>query len=249
MLHEEILKKQLIDTTIQTLKENIIEGKVTEFRIDQDGLIRFQDRICVPNDVTLKNKILQEAHSSLYTIHPGSTKMYKDIKEIFWWNNMKREIAQFVAECDICQRVKAEHQRPGGLLQPLSIPVWKWEEIGMDFIIGLPRTPSGYDSIWVIIDRLTKSAHFLPVKRTYPLEKYAKLYIQEIVSLHGVPVKLVSGREPRFVSHFWKSLHKALGTSLDFSTAYHPQTDGQTERVNQIIEDMLRACVLEFKGA
>lgn len=119
----------------------------------------------------------------------------------------------------------------------------------MDFIVGLPRTPSGNDSIWVILDRLTKSAHFLPVKRTYSLEKYAKLYIHEIVSLHEVPTKIISDRDPRFVSHFWKSLHKALGTCLDFSTAYHPQTDGQTERVNQIIEDMLRACVIEFKGA
>ncbi|WVZ80573.1 hypothetical protein U9M48_028039 [Paspalum notatum var. saurae] len=146
-LQDEILQKQTIDTNLQNLKKGILEGKLAEFRIDQDGLIRFQNRLCVPNDVTLRRKILQEAHSSPYTIHPGSTKMYKDIKSTYWWNNMKREIAQFVTECDICQQIKAEHQRPTGLLQPLLVPVWKWEEIGMDFIHGLPRTPSGNDSI------------------------------------------------------------------------------------------------------
>jgi hypothetical protein len=119
----------------------------------------------------------------------------------------------------------------------------------MDFILGLPRTPSGNDSIWVIVDRLTKSAHFIPIKKTFSLEKLDKLYIQEIVSLHGVPLRIVSDRDARFVSRFWQSLQKALGTKLDFSTAYHPQTDGQTERVNQILEDMLRSCALEFQGA
>jgi hypothetical protein len=119
----------------------------------------------------------------------------------------------------------------------------------MDFILGLPRTPSGNDAIWVIVDRLTKSAHFIPIKKTFSLEKLAKLYIQEIVSLHGVPLRIVSDRDARFVSRFWQSLQKALGSKLDFSTAYHPQTDGQTERVNQILEDMLRSCALEFQGA
>nr|AAL79340.1 Putative 22 kDa kafirin cluster; Ty3-Gypsy type [Oryza sativa]AAM48279.1 Putative 22 kDa kafirin cluster; Ty3-Gypsy type [Oryza sativa Japonica Group]AAP53268.1 retrotransposon protein, putative, Ty3-gypsy subclass [Oryza sativa Japonica Group] len=147
------------------------------------------------------------------------------------------------------KRVKAEHQRPAGLLQPLSIPLWKWEEISMDFVQGLPTTPAGNDSIWVIVDRLTKSTHFLPVKRNFSLKKLAKLYVKEIVSLHGVPVRIVSDRDTRFLSKFWKSLHRAPGTKLDFSTAYHPQTDGQTERVNQIIEDMLRSCILEFKGS
>lgn len=159
---------------------------------------------------------------------------------------MKRDIAEFVACCDVCQRIKAEHQRPAGLLQPLQIPQWKWEEIGMDFITGLPRTKTGYDSVWVIIDRLTKVAHFIPVKTTYKGDKLAELYMARIVCLHGVPKRIVSDRGSQFTSHFWASLHDALGTHLNFSTAYHPQTDGQTERVNQILEDMLRACALEF---
>ncbi len=248
-LEENILEKQRDDSELQKAKKNIEEGNVSEFPIDHNGAIHFKDRLCVPNDPKLKQKILEEAHTSPYSIHPGSTKMYHDIKRSFWWNNMKSEIAKFIAECDICQRIKAEHQRLAGLLQPLSIPLWKWEEISMIFVQGLPTTPTGNDSICVIVDRLTKSAHFIPVKRIFSLKKLAKLYVKEIVSLHGVPVRIVSGRDTRFLSKFWKSLHKALGTKLYFSTAYHPQTDGQTERVNQIIDDMLRSCILEFKGS
>ena len=139
---------------------------------------------------------------------------------------MKREIAEFVARCDVCQRVKAEHQRPAGLLQPLPIPEWKWEEVGMDFITGLPRTQTGCDFIWVIIDRLTKVAHFIPVKTKYGGNKLAELYMDRIVCLHGVPKRIVSDRGSQFTSKFWQSLHEALGTRLNFSTAYHPQTDG-----------------------
>jgi hypothetical protein len=113
--------------------------------------------LCVPNVQSIRELILKEAHESAYSIHPGSEKMYQDLKKKFWWFGMKREIAEHVAICDSCQRIKAEHQRPAGLLQPLRIPQWKWDEIGMDFIVGLPRTRAGYDSIWVVVDRLTKS--------------------------------------------------------------------------------------------
>jgi hypothetical protein len=140
--------------------------------------------------------------------------------------------------------VKAEHQRPAGLLHPLKIPEWKWEDIGMDFIVGLPRTSAGYDSIWVIVDRLTKVAHFITVKTTYSGAKLVELYMAQIVCLHGVPKKIVSGRGSQFTSRYWKKLHESLDTRLNFSSAYHPQTDGQTERTNQVLEDMLRACAL-----
>jgi hypothetical protein len=139
---------------------------------------------------------------------------------------MKREIAEHVAICDSCQRIKAEHQRPAGLLQPLRIPQWKWDEIGMDFIVGLPRTRAGYDSIWVVVDRLTTSAHFIPVKTSYSSAVLAELYMSQIVYLHGVPKKIVSDRRTQFTSHFWHQLHEALGTHLNFSSAYHPQIDG-----------------------
>ena len=162
---------------------------------------------------------------------------------------MKRDIAKFVEQCLICQQVKIEHQRPSSLLKSLVIPEWKWERISMDFVVGLPRSQRGNDAIWVIVDRLTKSAHFLPIRRTHSLEKLAELYVNEIVRLHGVPVSIVSDRDPRFTSSFWKSLHRAMGTKLTFSTAFHPQTDGQSERTIQTLEDMLRACILDFKGS
>jgi hypothetical protein len=171
--------------------------------------------------------------------------MYQDLKRRFWWYGMKRKIAEYVARCDSCQRINAENLRPAGLLQPLQIPQWKWDEIGMDFIVDLPRTRAGYDSIWVVVDRLTKAAHFIPVKTTYNSAVLAELYMTQIVCLHGIPKKIVSNRGTQFTSHFWQQLHEALGTHLKFSSAYHPQTDGQTKRTNRILEDMLRACALQ----
>ncbi|GKC61002.1 putative reverse transcriptase domain-containing protein [Tanacetum coccineum] len=148
--------------------------------------------------------------------------------------------------CLTCAKVKAEQQKPSGLLQQLKIPVWKWERIIMNFVSGLPRMPSGYDMIWVIVDRLTKSAHFLPMKKMDSMEKLTRLYLKEIVCRHGVPVLIISSRDSHFTSNFWRSLQEALGTNLDISTAYHPQTDGQSERTIQTLKDMLRACVIDF---
>ncbi|XP_073129392.1 uncharacterized protein [Henckelia pumila] len=143
-------------------------------------------------------------------------------------------------------KVKVEHQMPAGLLKPLPIPTWKCEDVTMDFEIGLPITQRRTNSIWIIVDRLTKSAHFLPVRNNFTMNQYAELYIREVVRLHGVPARIVSDRDPRFTSNFWKSLHHGLGTKLDFSTAFYPQTDGQSERVIQILEDLLRACMIDF---
>jgi hypothetical protein len=171
--------------------------------------------------------------------------MYKDLKTQYWCG-MKRDVTEYVALCDTCQRVKAELQRSAGFLQPLKIPEWKWEEIRMDFIVGLPRTQAGYDSIWVIVDRLTKVAHFIPVKTTYSSAKLAELYVSRIVCLHGVLKKIVSDRGSQFTSKFWDKLHESMDTKLNFSLAYHPQTDGQTERTNQILEDILRVCALNY---
>ncbi|GJU79146.1 putative reverse transcriptase domain-containing protein [Tanacetum coccineum] len=172
--------------------------------------------------------------------------MYQDLKKLYWWPNMKAEIATYVSKCLTCAKVKAEHQKPSGLLQQPEIPEWKWEKITMDFVSGLPRTPSGYDSIWVIIDRLTKSAHFLPMKKTDNIEKLAQLYLKEIVCKHGVPTSIISDRDSLFTSRFWKSLQEAMGTQLDMSTAYHPEIDGRSARTIQTLEDMLRACVIDF---
>ncbi|GJU95191.1 putative reverse transcriptase domain-containing protein [Tanacetum coccineum] len=161
----------------------------------------------------------------------------------------------FIAYCDaskkglgavLMQREKAEHQRPSGLLVQPKIPEWKWDNITMDFVTKLPKTSQGYDTIWVIVDRLTKSAIFTPMRETDPLDKLARIYLKEVVTRHGIPVSIICDRDPRFASNFWRSLQNALGTNLDMSTAYHPQTDGQSERTIQTLEDMLRACAIDF---
>src|SRR5438105_722337 len=159
---------------------------------------------------------------------------------------MKGEIARCIAECDVCQRVKADHLESAKQLQPLAIPSWKWEDLHMDSIVGLPRTQKGYDSICVIVDQLTKTAHFIPVKTRYPTNTYAELYISRIICLHGVPKTIMSDRGPQFDARFWEQLQESLGTKLIHSSAYHPQTSGQVERVNQVLEDMLRSCVITF---
>jgi hypothetical protein len=241
-----IMDAQKNNEGMKHINEKIEAEKVKCFRKDYQGIVWFNNRIVVLKNEEIRQQILDEAHLNHYSIHPGSTKMYHDLKQHYWWTKMKIELARYVARCDTCRRVKAIHMKTADPLQSLPIPTWKWEDISMDFIVGLPRTAKGFDSIWVIIDRLTKIAHFLLVKVKYPVIAYVELYIARILSLHGVPKTIVSDRGPQFVSKFWEELHKALGTKLLHSLAYHPQTSGQTERVNQILEDMLRACVLEF---
>jgi len=225
------------------------EKEPKHFRLDERGVLWFKDRPIVPKDRELRNQILDEAHSSKLSIHPGSGKMYQDLKTQFWWTKMKKEIAAYVARCDTCCRVKAVHLKPAGLLQPLPVLGFKWEEISMDFIVGLPTTQKGNNSIWVIVDSLTKSAHFILVQTVYRSHQYTELYITHIVRLHGIPRTTMFNRGPQFVNHFWEHLHNQLGTKLIQSSTYHPQTARQTERVNQILKDMLRACVISLKGS
>ncbi|GJW44013.1 reverse transcriptase domain-containing protein [Tanacetum coccineum] len=179
----------------------------------------------------------------------GTDKVFKDLKKLYWWPNMKAIIAEYVGKYLICSRVKAECQKPSDLLIQPEIPTWKWERIMMDFVTKLPKTSNGHDTIWVIVDRLTKSAHFIPTRATDSMETLTRLYIKEIVSRHGVPISIISDRDSHFTSRFWQSLQNALGTQLDMSTAYHPETDGQSERTIQTLEDMLRACVIDFGKA
>ncbi|GJU58485.1 putative reverse transcriptase domain-containing protein [Tanacetum coccineum] len=214
-----------------------------------DRVLCYLDRIWVPLKGDVRTLIMDEAHKSKYSVHPGADKMYYDLRDRYWWPGMKKDIAVYVSRCLTCLKVKAEHQRPSGLLQQPEIPEWKWEGIAMDFVTKLPRTSSGHDTIWVIVDRLTKSAHFLPMREDYKMDRLARLYLNEIVARHGVPISIISDRDSRFTSRFWQSMQEALGTRLDMSTAYHPQTDGQSERTIQTLEDMLRACVLDFEGS
>ncbi|KAA3484387.1 DNA/RNA polymerases superfamily protein [Gossypium australe] len=245
----QIKKKQLSDDVLSARLLQVQNGGVEDYNLNGDGVLCFRKKLCMPKDVELRQLILQEAHSSPYAMHPGGNKMYRDLREQFWWPGLKREVTEFVGKCLTCQQVKVEHQLPSELLQPVKIPQWKWERITMDFVSGLPLTPTKKDSVWVIVDRLTKSAHFIPVRVDYSLQRLAKLYVAEIVRLHGVPVSIISDRDPRFMSRIWRALHQALAIRLDFSTAFHPQTDGQSERVIQILEDMLRGCVIDFRGS
>ncbi|GJY56439.1 putative reverse transcriptase domain-containing protein [Tanacetum coccineum] len=181
-----------------------------------DGTLCLNGRSWLPCYGNLRTVIMHESHKSKYSIHPSSDKMYQDMKKLYWWPNMKADIATYVSKCLTCAKVKAEHQRPSGLLVQPKIPEWKWDNITMDFVTKLPKTSQGYNTIW------------------------------EVVTRHVIPVSIICDRDPRFASNFWRSLQNALGTNLDMSTAYHPQTDGQSERTIQTLEDMLRACAIDF---
>ncbi|GJZ84209.1 putative reverse transcriptase domain-containing protein [Tanacetum coccineum] len=194
----------------------------------------------------LRTVIMHESHKSWLKMQN-----FQKLLENKSWNHVRMEPCASILEvgvnkCLTCAKVKAEHQRPSGLLVQPKIPEWKWDNITMDFVTKLPKTSQGYDTIWVIVDRLTKSAIFTPMRETDPLDKLARLYLKEVVTRHGIPVSIICDRDPRFASNFWRSLQSALGTNLDMSTAYHPQTDGQSERTIQTLEDMLRACAIDF---
>ncbi|GJR06648.1 putative reverse transcriptase domain-containing protein [Tanacetum coccineum] len=192
---------------------------------------------------------MDEAHKLKYSVHPEADKMYYDLRDMYLWSGMKKDIAMYVSKCLTCLKVKGEHQRPSGLLQQLEIPEWKWERIAMDFVMKLPITSCRHDSIWVIMDQLTKSAHFLPMRKDYKMDRLARLYLNEIVARHGVPISIIFDLDSRFTSRFCQLMQEALGTWLDMSMTYHPQTDGQSEHTIQTLKDMHRAYVLDFGGS
>jgi hypothetical protein len=249
-LRSQILQSLSSDTLYQEVKAELetgraLDGRFLGYSLESDGLLRHQGRIYVPLSNNLRRVIMVEAHRAPYSAHPGVKKMYSDLRQLYFWSGMKRDIADFVARCLECQRVKAEHHHPAGLLQPHLIPEWKWDTISMDFIVGLPVTYRRHDAIMVTVDKLTKVAHFSPMQSSYTATSVARVFMKDIVRLHGVPRKIISDRDPVFTSEFWTSLQHALGTQLNFSSAYHPETDGQTERVNQVLEDMLRMYVMD----
>ncbi|GJR71947.1 putative reverse transcriptase domain-containing protein [Tanacetum coccineum] len=218
-LPSQILKAQTEALKEENLKVENLRGMDKSFEIRHDGTRCIKNRSWLPLFGNLRDLIMHESHKSKYSIHSGSDKMYQDLKKLYWWPNMKAIIAEYVGKCLTCSRVKAECQKPSGLLVQPEIPMWKWERITMDFITKLPKTLNGHDTIWVIIDRLTKSAHSIPTLETNSMET---------------------------LTRFWQSLQKALDTQLDMSMAYHPEIDGQSERTIQTLEDMLRACVIDF---
>ncbi|WMV54654.1 hypothetical protein MTR67_048039 [Solanum verrucosum] len=211
MMCTEVKEKQDQDPILLKLKANVHKQKVLAFEQGGDSVLRYQGRLCVPRVDELQERIMEEAHSSRYSIHLGSTKMYRDLREVYWWSSKKKGIAEFVAKCLNFQQVQVEHQRPGSMAQNIELPKWKWEMINIYLFTGLPRSHRKHDSIWVIVNRMTKSAHFFPVKITHSAEDYAKLYLQEVVRLHRVPVSIISDRGAQFTAQFWKSFQKGLG--------------------------------------
>jgi hypothetical protein len=195
-LYDRIVTTQRNDEDIQIIKQKLAEGdpKYTCFQKDHMDVIWFGKFLVVLVDPEIRKTILDETHVSKFSIHPGSTKMYQDLKQNFWWSNMKVDIAKYVAECDTCHRMKASHLKSVGVLQPLSIPMWKWDDISMDFIVGLPLAPRKKNCIWVIVDRLTKTAHFIAVHTTYSVQQYAEIYMDQIVCFHGIPKTIISDR-------------------------------------------------------
>ncbi|GKD30047.1 putative reverse transcriptase domain-containing protein, partial [Tanacetum coccineum] len=187
-----------------------LHGMINKLEPRAHGMLCLNNRSWIPCYGDLRALIIHESHKSKYSIHPGSDKMYQDLKKLYWWPNMKAKIATYVSKCLMCAKVKVEYQKPFGLLVQLEIPRWKWEYITMDFVTKLPKTATGQDTIWVIINHLTKSTHLLPMREDDTLEKLTRQYLKEVVSRHGVPVSIISDRDGKFTSHFWKSLHKAL---------------------------------------
>ncbi|GKA32877.1 reverse transcriptase domain-containing protein [Tanacetum coccineum] len=216
------VKRMILTAQSEAFKEENapaerLHGLDQQMEWKEDKSLYFMDHKWVLLVRGVRTIIMDDAHKTRYSVHPGADKMYHDLRDMYWWPGMKRDIATYVSKCLTCSKVKAEHQRPSRLLQQPETPEWKWDNITMDFITNM--------------------------------EKLARLYIDEIVARHGVPVSIISDRDGRFTSRFWQTLQKALGTRLDMSTAYHPQTDGQSERTIQTLEDMLRACVIDFGGS
>nr|GFC24103.1 putative reverse transcriptase domain-containing protein [Tanacetum cinerariifolium] len=205
-----------------------------------DGTLCLNDRSWLPCYGDLRYVIMHESHKSNYYVHPSSDKMYQDMKKLYCWPNIKVNIATFVNKCLTCAWVKAEHQRPSRLLVQPAIPESKWDNITMDFITKLLKSSQGFDTIWVIVDRLTKLAHFLPIRENDPLDKLARLYLNRIVARYRIPVSIICDRDGRYTSNFWRSFQKALGTDISMSIAYHLETNSHSERTIQSLEDMLR---------
>ncbi|GJV56403.1 putative reverse transcriptase domain-containing protein [Tanacetum coccineum] len=221
-LPSRILEAQKEAVKVENIKAEDVGGMLKKLEAHTDGTLCLDNRSWLPCYGDTRSLIMHESHKSKYSIHLGSDKMYHDLKMLYWWPNMKADITTYVGKCLTCAKVKAEHQRPSGLLVQPDISEWKWEKITMDFITKLPKTAAGFDSIWVIVDRLTKSAHFLPMRETDSSEKLTRLYMKEIVARHGMPVSIISDRDSHFTLRVWQSLHKALGTHYHTSIKAAP---------------------------
>ena len=182
------------DVKVQEVVQLVRNGDKTDYFIDENRGLFYKSRLCVPNDMELKKKLMYESHNTVFTMHPGGNKMYQDLKQYYWWRGMKKDVTEYVSKCMTCQQVKAKHQVPSSLLNPLPIPQWKWDNITMDFVFGFPLTQKKHDSVWVIVDRLTKSAHFLLVRLDYSMDRLVELYVNENFKFHSILISIVMTR-------------------------------------------------------
>jgi hypothetical protein len=213
---------------ITKLQQVKMQQKVVDYELGIDGILLYRNIFYVPNSSELRSVILKEMHNVPYAGHPGYQKTISTVKIQYYWPGMKREIVDFIAKCLECQRVRDKHIHPVGLLQPLPIHEWKWEVVTMDFIMGYPRKSKQHDAIMVVVDKITKVTHFIPMKTTHKETNVVDIYMREVACLHGISKTIVSDRDPNFTSKFWKGLYKGFRTNLNFSTTYHPDSDGKT---------------------
>jgi hypothetical protein len=230
---------------VAKLQQGKMQQQVEMYKLGADGIIMYKNITYVPNVQDLKLAILHKMHNVPYVGHRGYHKTVAVVKSHYFWPGMKKEIVEYITRCMECQKVKVEHRHLAGLLQPLPIPEWKWEVVTMDFITGLPKIGKQHDSIMVVVEKVTKYAHFIPLKTTHKAADVADIFMKEVARLHGIPKTIVFDRDPKFTSNLWKGLFKGFETNLNFSTTYHPECDGYTEQVNRVIEDILRMYVMD----
>jgi hypothetical protein len=245
-----ILEAAKIDLQYRELVEILQQGKILQkmdnYKLGVDGILLHKNKIFVPNVQDLKHIILHEMHNVPYVGNPGYQKIVAAFKRQYFWPGMKREIVGYIARCMECQKVKAEHKHQTRLLQRPPISEWKWEVVTMDFIMGFPRTSKMHDSIMVVVDNLTKVAHFIPLKKTtHKAADVVDIFMKEVAQLHEISKTIVSNKDPKFTSNLWKGLFKGFRTNMNFSIDYPLKSDGQIEIVNRVIEDMLRMYVMD----
>jgi hypothetical protein len=227
------------------LQQDKTPQKMDNYKLGVDGMLLHKKKKIIPNVQDLKRIILHEINNAPYAGHLGYQKTITSVKSQYFWPGMKREIVEYIARCMECQKVKIEHRDPTRVLQPFPISKWKWEVVTMDFITGLPKTGKLHDSIMVVVDKITKDTHFIPLRTTHKAADVVDIFMKEVARLHGIPKTIVSDRDLKFTLSFWKGLLKGFRTNLNFSTNYHPESNGQKERVKRVIEDMLRMYVMD----
>ncbi|MCO5614518.1 hypothetical protein L7F22_068801 [Adiantum nelumboides] len=238
---EDMVDQYATDTDFADIFTRIRDGKTVAKYSIREGYLMRKTMLCVTQP--LREKVMIECHCPPFTGHRGIATTMKGVERYFYWPRLKKDVEEFVRSCLVCQKVKFDRHNEQGLLQPLPIPIRPWESIAMDFIFDLSRTQSGHNGIWTIIDRFSKQAHFIPVKKTVKPDHLARLFVAQIFRLHGMPETIVSDRDPRFTSLFWKAIWENIGTRSQFSASFHPQTDGQSEIPNSVVLDLLKSYI------